>query len=272
MAEKTWELSDFEVGKPLGKGRFGSVYLVREKESKFLAAIKVLSKEQLLKEGIHMQLRREIEIQAHLRHKNILRLYGYFYDDERIYVILEYASQGEIYSHLKKQGRFSEMKTSKIIKQVCEAVSYMHSKNVIHRDIKPENVLLDELGNVKIGDFGWCVFNPQGDRRNTICGTLDYLSPEVIEGKEHSFEIDSWSIGVLCYELLTGKPPFVTSSSDETCKKIVETGVSFTDAEASVLSLEARDFIRKLLVKDPKKRLKVKDALDHIWIRRTGKT
>ncbi|KAH0619175.1 hypothetical protein JD844_018929 [Phrynosoma platyrhinos] len=140
--KKQWSLDDFEIGRPLGKGKFGNVYLAREKESKFILALKVLFKSQLEKAGVEHQLRREVEIQSHLRHPNILRLYGYFHDATRVYLILEHAPRGEYMTEL------------------AGALSYCHSKRVIHRDIKPENLLLGSNGELKIADFGWSVHAP----------------------------------------------------------------------------------------------------------------
>jgi aurora kinase len=111
---KAWMLKDFEVGKPLGKGKFGHVYLAREKATSFIVALKVLYKAELEQAHVERQLRREIEIQSHLRHPNILRLYGYFYDDKRVYLILEYAAGGELYKKLRKAGKFGEEQASKV--------------------------------------------------------------------------------------------------------------------------------------------------------------
>ncbi|GMH54155.1 hypothetical protein TL16_g01615 [Triparma laevis f. inornata] len=111
---RQWSLSDFEIGKPLGRGKFGAVYLAREKNTKYIVALKVLQKAQLLKAGVEHQLRREIEIQSHLRHVNILRLYGYFFDNKRIYLILEYSPRGELYKHLQSKGRFGERQSSQV--------------------------------------------------------------------------------------------------------------------------------------------------------------
>jgi aurora kinase len=113
--KKRWTLADFDIGKPLGNGKFGKVFLAREKKSKFVVALKVLSKEQLSKAGVEHQLRREIEIQSHLRHPYILRLFGYFYDQKRVYLILEYAARGEMYKELMKVGKFAERRAA----QVC---------------------------------------------------------------------------------------------------------------------------------------------------------
>ena len=118
------------------------MYLAREKKTKFICALKVLFKSQLSKAGVEHQLRREIEIQSHLRHPNILRLYGYFYDANRVYLILEFAAKGELYKVLQSEEKFSEETTSKYICQLAGALAYCHKKHVIHRDIKPENLLL----------------------------------------------------------------------------------------------------------------------------------
>ncbi len=140
---KSWTINDFEIGKPLGRGKFGHVYLAREKKSKFIVALKVLYKKQLLTSNVEHQLRREIEIQSQLRNENILRMYGFFWDDKKIYLILEYAPGGELYKDLKKQpeGRYAEKTAADYINQMCKALKYLHSKDVIHRDIKPENLL-----------------------------------------------------------------------------------------------------------------------------------
>ena len=137
-----WTLEDFDIGRPLGRGKFGNVYLCREKRSKFIVALKVLHKSQLLKAGVEHQLRREIEIQSHMRHRNILRLYGYFWDDKRVYLILEYAPKGELYKELTRRGRFSERRAAQYVFQLGRALRCCHTKHVIHRDIKPENLLL----------------------------------------------------------------------------------------------------------------------------------
>merc|ERR1711935_1247350 len=155
--EKRWSLSDFDIGKPLGRGKFGNVYLAREKKTKYVVALKVLFKTQLLKAGVEHQLRREIEIQSHLRHPNILRMYGYFYDSKRIYLILEFSPGGELYKRLTQKGRFSERTSARYISDLATALDFCHTKHVIHRDIKPENLLVGAHAEIKIADFGWSV-------------------------------------------------------------------------------------------------------------------
>uniref|UniRef100_A0A667HIP1 non-specific serine/threonine protein kinase n=1 Tax=Lynx canadensis TaxID=61383 RepID=A0A667HIP1_LYNCA len=223
---RSFTIDDFEIGRPLGKGKFGNVYLAREKKSHFIVALKVLFKSQIEKEGVEHQLRREIEIQAHLQHPNILRLYNYFYDRRRIYLILEYAPRGELYKELQKSRTFDEQRTATIMEELADALLYCHGKKVIHRDIKPENLLLGLQGELKIADFGWSVHAPSL-RRKTMCGTLDYLPPEMIEGRTHNEKVDLWCIGVLCYELLVGNPPFESASHNETYRRIVKVDLKF---------------------------------------------
>jgi aurora kinase, other len=239
--EKQWKMTDFDIGKPLGKGKFGNVYLAREKQSKYVVALKVLFKKQLHDHGVEHQLRREIEIQSHLRHPNILRLYGYFYDATRVYLILEFAAKGELYGYLKQSVRFPEDRSAFYVEQLTHALVYCHRKHVIHRDIKPENLLLDHRGNLKIADFGWSVHAPSL-RRKTLCGTLDYLPPEMVEGQPHDANVDIWSLGVLAYEFLVGNPPFEAQSHTDTYKRIAKVDLKFP----SHVSASARDLISKV--------------------------
>ncbi|KAI8928496.1 kinase-like domain-containing protein [Entophlyctis helioformis] len=260
--ERRWSLKDFDVGRPLGKGKFGRVYLAREKHSGYVVALKILFKAELADNKVEKQLRREIEIQSHLRHPNILRLYGYFYDSKRVYLILEYAAQGEMYKHLRKEERFSEPRAAKYIAQMADALAYLHKKHVIHRDIKPENLLLGIKGELKIADFGWSVHAPNA-RRQTICGTLDYLPPEMIEGHDHNEKVDLWSLGVLCYEFLVGVPPFEDQRSYKaTYRRITKVDLKFPD----YISQEAADLITKLLRREPGNRLPLEQVARHPWI------
>ncbi|XP_066443665.1 aurora kinase A [Eleutherodactylus coqui] len=259
--KKQWCLDDFEIGRPLGKGKFGNVYLAREKQSKFILALKVLFKSQLEKAGVEHQLRREVEIQSHLRHPNILRLYGYFHDATRVYLILDYAPRGELYRELQRCRQFDDQRSATYITELADALLYCHSKKVIHRDIKPENLLLGSSGELKIADFGWSVHAPSS-RRTTLCGTLDYLPPEMIEGRMHDEKVDLWSLGVLCYEFLVGKPPFEAETHQETYRRISKVEYQFPPYVIE----GARDLISKLLKHNPNHRLPLKDILDHPWI------
>lgn len=241
---KKFHLGMFEIGKPLGKGKFGRVYLAKERSTGFVCALKVLHKSELQQGKVEKQVRREIEIQSNLRHPNILRLYGHFHDSKRVFLILEFAGKGELYKHLRKENRFPEWKAAQYIAQMAAALKYLHKKHVMHRDIKPENILVGIHGEIKISDFGWSVHAPN-NRRNTMCGTLDYLPPEMIKpGNQENFyseKVDLWSLGVLTYEFLVGEAPFEDTP--------VMTQRRIARGEMTVppfISAEAKDLIKRV--------------------------
>lgn len=262
--KKIWTLSNFDIGRPLGRGKFGNVYLAREKETKFVIALKVLFKKQVHAQGIEHQVRREIEIQSHLRHPNILRMYGYFHDETRIYLILEFAPGGTLFSKLQTQpgNKFPEKQCAIYIGMLVSALIYLHERNVIHRDIKPENLLLGHGGELKIADFGWSVHEPTSTR-TTLCGTLDYLSPEMVQGQPHTKNVDLWSLGVLAYELLVGRAPFHATGFDDTYNKIMKVRYEVPPE----MSRPAAHLISRLLVKQPEQRMPLEHVAIHPWIK-----
>jgi aurora kinase len=212
-APKLFNLGMFEIGRPLGRGRFGRVYLARERSSGYVCALKVLYKNEMQQAKTERQVRREIEIQSNLRHPNILKLLSHFHDSKRVFLVLDFAGKGDLSTHLRRENRFPEWKAAQYIAQIAYALKYMHRKHVIHRDIKTENILLGVHGEIKISDFGSSVHAPAPiNRRHTFCGTLDYLSPEMIEAESqntsYSQEVDLWALGILTYEFLVGEPPF----------------------------------------------------------------
>ncbi|KAG5658944.1 hypothetical protein KAF25_007497 [Fusarium avenaceum] len=261
---KQFHLGMFEIGRPLGKGKFGRVYLARERTTGFICALKVLHKNELQAGRVEKQVRREIEIQSNLRHPNILQLYGHFHDSKRVFLILEFAGKGELYKHLRKESRFPEWKAAQYIAQMASALRYLHRKHVIHRDIKPENILVGIHGEIKISDFGWSVHAPN-NRRKTMCGTLDYLPPEMIKpGTSDNFyneKVDLWSLGVLTYEFLVGEAPF-EDTPVMTQRRIARADMSIP----TWVSAEATDLIKKLLVLDPEKRIPLEQIQQHPWI------
>ncbi len=261
----TWKIDDFDVGRALGKGKFGFVYLCRERRTKFIVALKVLYKNQISNFGMEHQLRREIEIQSHLRHPHILRLYGYFYDETRVYLITEFAKHGELYRLLQAAKSFPVNTAARYTAQLARALAYLHEKGVIHRDLKPENILVDAEGSLKIADFGWSV-HARHSRRTTLCGTLDYLPPEMVHGHAYDYSIDLWALGVLVFEFLTGVPPFETDEHQETYKLIAKRHVTFP----ATFPPEAKDLVLKLLQLDGAQRLRAADVLNHPFIVKYG--
>ena len=238
----------FEIGRPMGNGKFGRVYLARERSSGFICALKVLYKAELRQCRMESQVRREIEIQTNLRHPSIVQLYSYFHDTKRIFLVLEFAAKGELYKHLQKETRFTEKKAARFTAQVVSALQYLHRKNIIHRDIKPENILVGMYDELKISDFGWSVHSPSR-RRETMCGTLDYLPPEMIRldstdvGRFYDEKVDVWSLGVLIYEFLVGVPP-LEDTPVKTQRRIARADMQIPD----FISSKAKDLIKNVCV------------------------
>ncbi|XP_046420074.1 aurora kinase B [Neodiprion fabricii] len=258
-----WAMDDFDIGAPLGRGKFGRVYLAREKKTHYMVALKMLHKCELVKGRVEKQVMREIEIQSHLRHPNILHLLTWFYDAKRIYLVLEFAANGELYREMQRQPekRFNEHLSAKYTYQVADALNYCHKNHVIHRDIKPENLLLDFQGDIKLADFGWSVHAPSS-KRNTMCGTLDYLPPEMVVGQTYDIYVDHWCLGILCYEFLVGRPPFLSDTHEETYNKIKGCIIHWP----AHVSLGARDLISKLIKRKSSDRIPLPAVMKHPWI------
>uniref|UniRef100_A0A915EG40 Aurora kinase n=1 Tax=Ditylenchus dipsaci TaxID=166011 RepID=A0A915EG40_9BILA len=194
---------------------------------------------------------------------NILRLYGYFYDEERVYLILEYAARGSVYGQLKKENQFSETFTAKIIYQLADALTYCHQKNVIHRDIKPENLLLSAKADIKIADFGWSVHAPTS-KYFFIVFFFFYKNNliQMLIDRAHDHNVDNWSVGVLLYEFLVGKPPFEHDNSAYTMECIKHVRYSFPTSFPD----EARKLVSRLLVLEPSHRLSLQEIKSHKWV------
>jgi len=260
-SQRMWRLGDFELGPCLGRGAFARVRLARERQSLALAALKQVSKHRVAKLRARRCLERELRLQAHLSHPYVLQLFGYFWDRNFIYLILEYAPHRDLRRLLGAQGPLGDA-ASAAMRPLAMAVEYLHSLSVIHRDIKPENLLIGREGIVKLSDFGWAVQSPRGERRWTVCGTLDYLAPEMVRACGHGAALDLWAVGAVAFECITAVAPFAASSPEETYKRILQSRFCLPDSSAP----NARDFIRRLLLTEPELRMSCEEALAHEWL------
>jgi serine/threonine protein kinase len=263
----SFAFEDFELGRELGEGIFGHVYLARTKREQKIVALKVLYKRTLEKELVVEQLKREVEIHSRLKHDNIVRMYSYFHDSDKVYLVLEYCPGGTLYEALRKapDNRFPEPKAASIIKQLASALAVCHQYQIVHRDIKPENILFGAKGEVKLADFGWAVANRSTGKmsRKTMCGTVDYLAPEMVDGAEYDEKVDAWMMGVLMFEIVVGGSPFKGEAETETWDRIVS-----VEPDIPVfVSPQAADLLRGLLNKDPQQRMEVASVLKHAWVR-----
>jgi len=257
--------------KQLGTGSFGRVYLVSHNETKELFALKTIEKRKIMTTYGKLDIiYNEINIHSKLSHQNIIKLYNMHEDDETINIIMEYAPNGNLYQMIKKEKNgFSESKAFDYFIQVINAVYYLHSNNIIHRDIKPENLLLCEDNKLKLCDFGWAK-ELSLENRSTFCGTMEYMAPEIVGSENYDYSVDIWSLGILLYELLFGHSPFKGSNTNNIIQNIKSHELNYDDKNKKI-SKSCKDLIQKLLNMNPQKRLKIKDILEHPFIKKHAK-
>jgi protein kinase X len=244
------------------------VRLARHKASGAPVALKALSKAHLVHHGQVAHLRSERDVLLALDGPAYVRLLGVFQDAECVYFALEYVPGGEFFRHLRTRGRLPEAAARFYAAEVAAALAALHARGIVYRDLKPENLLLDAGGHIKVADFGFAKALPRGGRTYTLCGTPDYLAPEVILNKGHGAAADWWAFGVLVYEMLAGAPPFVEADVGATYRRAVEGRFSTPPH----FSAAARDLVRRLLQVDLSQRLGclaggVGDIKGHAWFR-----
>uniref|UniRef100_A0A7S4QTY4 Aurora kinase n=1 Tax=Alexandrium monilatum TaxID=311494 RepID=A0A7S4QTY4_9DINO len=261
---RRYQLDEFvTMGDPIGSGSYGMVSKVISKNSGEVFAMKTITKKKVLEHKMTSYLTREVKTQIKINHPNILRLVYYFEDAQNVFLLLEYAKGGSLFSVLRKRGLLPEAEVAGLFADVAGALDFLHRHGIVHRDLKPENILMCDGNVAKLADFGWCAeLSKDGGLRNTFCGTWDYLSPEMVNNEPHDFTVDIWAMGVLLFEMLTGKPPFAASSQMKAITRITKVDLQIPDS----VSPGARDLISKLIVRERRRRLSLADAVRHRWI------
>jgi calcium/calmodulin-dependent protein kinase I len=231
--------------------------------------VKIVEKT-VIQEDIKL-LKREIEIMKQVDHVNILKLIEIYEDDENVYIVMELVDGSELFDRIVDKGYYSEKSTVHIVKQILNAVKYLHLQGIAHRDLKPENLLCSGEGAnevVKIADFGLSkIFaGEKGEELQTSCGTPGYVAPEVLMSEHYDKSVDMWGIGIITYILLAGYPPFYADNDTQLFEKIMNADYDFDDECWDDVSDLAKDFIRHLLVKNPEERFNADQALAHPWI------
>lgn len=263
-------IKKYARGKMLGKGGFAKCYEVTNVETKRVQAAKIIAKASLTKSRARQKLISEIKIHKSLHHPNIVNFEHVFEDQESVYILLELCTNQTLNELLKRRKRLTELEVQCYVVQIVSALKYMHSNRVIHRDLKLGNLFLSGQMEIKIGDFGLATkLEFDGEKKRTICGTPNYIAPEVLDGKiGHSYEVDIWSLGVICYTLLVGKPPYETPDVKTTYKKIKMNSYSFPDHVP--LSDAAKGLITRILNLDPARRPSLDEILQHPFINHGG--
>uniref|UniRef100_A0A8K9Y3A0 Calcium/calmodulin-dependent protein kinase IGa n=1 Tax=Oncorhynchus mykiss TaxID=8022 RepID=A0A8K9Y3A0_ONCMY len=258
----------FEFKQALGSGSFSEVYLVREKKTGNMYALKCLKKKHLSCSN----LENEITVLKKIRHDNVIGLEDFYETQTHYYLVMQLVSGGELFDRIIDRGVYTEKDASQLVRQVLQAVNYLHENSIVHRDLKPENLLYfdsDENSKIMISDFGLSKMSDHGVM-STACGTPGYVAPEVLAQKPYSKAVDCWSIGVITYILLCGYPPFFEDNETRLFAKIMRADYAFHSPFWDDISESAKDFIRNMMQKHPNKRFTTEQALRHPWV--IGKT
>ncbi|KAH7934745.1 hypothetical protein HPB52_000035 [Rhipicephalus sanguineus] len=242
---------EYVRGKFLGKGGFAKCYELTDKTTNVVYAGKVVSKALLLKPHQKEKMAQEIQIHRSLDHKHIVAFHSYFEDEKNVYIILELCSRRSLMEMHRRRKTLTEGEARYFLHQLLLACRYLVQQKVIHRDLKLGNLLLNDKMELKVGDFGLATrLDFDGERKKTLCGTPNYIAPEILAKKGHSFEVDIWSIGCILFTLLVGHPPFETPSLKETYVRIKKNEYHVP----SSVSTAARKLIRRMLQQDPERR------------------
>lgn len=263
---QNYRLEDLDTLSTVGTGTFGRVQLVRDKASSSFFALKVMRIPDVIRLKQQQHVQNEKEVLQEVTHPFLVQLLWTSHDARFLYMLMEFVPGGELFTYLRNRGRFSGSAGVFYSAEIVCAIEYLHSKSIVYRDLKPENILLDRDGHIKLTDFGFA--KKLVDRTWTLCGTPEYLAPEVIQSKGHGTAVDWWALGILIFEMLSGFPPFFDDNPFGIYQKILAGKIDFPRH----LDFTVKDLIRKLLVVDRTRRLgNMKNGADdikrHRWFR-----
>lgn len=261
----------YKIGKTLGTGNFSVVKRCTDKETGKEYALKIIDKKMV--EGKEEMIETEIAILKKVKHKNVISMVEAFDTPEKLYLVMDLATGGELFERIVNKGSYTEADASTLVRSICEAIAYLHDQDVVHRDLKPENLLFstpDEDATIMITDFGLSKLVNDATYLTTACGTPGYVAPEVLRQKGYGRAVDLWSLGVITYILLCGYPPFYDEDQASLFETILRGKFDFHAEYWGSISTSAKDLITKLLTVEPSKRLTAREALAHPWVAGTS--
>ncbi|CAD8077667.1 unnamed protein product [Paramecium sonneborni] len=260
MQEQT--LVNYTLGNTIGEGTFGKVKIGTQLQTGEKVAVKILEKARVQDESDVCRIAKEIDILKKIRHPHIIQIYEIIDTAKDIYLIMEYASGGELFEYIVKNRKVPEKQACKFLLQILSGVEYIHKIGIVHRDLKPENLLFDQNQNIKIVDFGLSNTYKPNELLQTACGSPCYAAPEMIQGLKYSgYLIDIWSCGIVLYAMLCGFLPFEDQNTNQLYKKIIAGELTFP----KWLSNDAKDLLKNILNTDPKKRFTIPQIKNHKW-------
>ena len=266
------KITDFyDIVGDLGSGAYAVAKKIVHKDTGAEYAVKIIQKKHL-EERERDRLTMETNILKRVRHPNIIALKAVCETEDELFLIMELAEGGELFEHIVNQGAYSEHDAVDVTLQITSAIAYLHDLNIVHRDIKPENILLKKKGTMelKLADFGLSKMFDATVRMQTTCGSPGYVAPEVLTDDMYGREVDMWSVGVIAYVLLSGFPPFYSENIKELFQQIMIAKYDFPPQYWDSVSDSAKDFVRKLLVRNPGSRMSASQALEHPWLNRSS--
>lgn len=256
----------YEMLSEIGRGKFGTVYLCRERSTGLELAAKLVS---VSRRDERRNVEREVEVMRRLRHPRLIQLYDAYEWGKYMCVVLELITGGELFERvIDEDFVLTERACTVFMRQICEGIEFVHRQNILHLDMKPENILcLTKAGNrIKIIDFGLARFYDPEKKLQVLFGTPEFVAPEVVNFDQIGYGTDMWSVGVICYVLLSGLSPFMGETDIETMANVTVAKYDFDDEAFNEISEDAKDFIQKLLVKDKDDRLSASSTLTHPWL------
>ena len=262
---------DYKKKQFLGEGSFASVYLVQNRITESIRAMKVIKKSSTTTEEDEKEIINEINILKIMDHPNILKIFEFYSNKESYSIITEYCSGGELFNEITENGPFNERYSAYVMYQILSSINYCHNMNIIHRDLKPENILIvdrnkNNFPRIKVCDFGTSKMVEKGAVQRKLVGSSYYIAPEVIK-KNYNEKCDIWSCGVILYILLSGRPPFGGEDDREIMDNVKKGKYDLEGSPFNKCSKSVLDLIKKLLVMDKDKRISAQEALNHPWFK-----